>query len=443
LHGERCGGKVPLVLEGKIMKHESFGLTDPGRVRQDNQDAILRDEEFGLYIVCDGCGGQRSGNVASRMAAQVTDTAMRKHYSALSAFAADPSPTNRSRATATIMAAINAASEKIYKTAQEEPDKAGMGTTIVLLAVMGDQAIVAHAGDSRLYLFRQGALHQLTEDHSLANQYIKMGMMTANQAAKSRSASMITRSVGFQEQAQVDTLHFELVGGDSLLLCSDGLTLYLSDEELAEMLRKTKALQTPLQMIDLANTRGGQDNISAVVVQVEPAHTDHGQDVLNRLKVLQAVPLFRHLAYAELLRVLDLTQIATFATGTRIITEGQASDRIFVSLTGNVDVVKNSRVLTTLPPGSLFGEMGLVDEAPRSADVVAPQGARVMVIPHKEFITLLRRERGLAVKVLWGLSCVLNARLRATSEELASAGPSGPAQGSPLAELAEALKPFV
>ena len=308
------------------------------------------------------------------MAAQVADTAIRKHFAALAAFAADPSPTNRSRATATIMAAINAASEKIYKTAQDEPDKAGMGTTIVLLALLGDHAIVAHAGDSRLYLFRQGSLHQLTEDHSLANQYVKMGMMTPGQAAKSRSASMITRSVGFQEQAQVDTLHFELVGGDSLLLCSDGLTLHLSDEELAEMLRKTKALQTPLQMIDLANSRGGQDNISAVVVQAEPAPSDHGQDVLHRLKTLQGVPVFRHLSYAELLRVLDLTQIATFPTGARIITEGQASDRIFVSLTGSVDVVKNSRVLTTLPPGSLFGEMGLVDEAPASAHGVAPPG---------------------------------------------------------------------
>jgi PPM family protein phosphatase len=425
------------------MKHESFGLTDPGRVRPDNQDAILRDEEFGLFLVCDGCGGQRSGNIASRMAAQVTDTAIRKHTSAMSAFAADPSPTNRSRATATIMAAINAASEKIYKTAQDEPDKAGMGTTIVLLAVMGDQAIVAHAGDSRLYLFRQGTLHQLTEDHSLANQYIKMGMMTPNQAAKSRSAGMITRCVGFQEQAHVETLHFELVGGDAMLLCSDGLTLHLSDEELAEMLRKGKPLQAPLQMIDLANSRGGQDNISAVVVQVEPARSDRGQDVLNRLKVLQGVPLFRHLSYAEMLRVLDLTQIATVPADTKIVTEGQASDRIFVSLTGSVDIVKKGRVLATLPPGSLFGEMGLVDEAPRSADVIAPQGARVMVIHHKELITLLRRERGLAVKVLWGLSCVLNARLRATSEDLAAAPPSGPAHGSPLAELAEALKPFV
>jgi serine/threonine protein phosphatase PrpC len=431
--------------EDHSMKYESFGLTDPGRVRQDNQDAILRDEEFGLYIVCDGCGGQRGGGVASRMAAQVADTAIRKHYAALEAFASDPSPANRSRAMAMIMAAINAASEKIYKAAQDDPEKAGMGTTIVLLAVMGDQAVVAHAGDSRLYLLRQGVLHQLTEDHSLANQYVKMGMMTPKQAEKSRSSAMITRSVGFQEQAQVDTLHFELVGEDTMLLCSDGLTLNVTDEELAGMLQKAKGLQTPLQMIDLANSRGGQDNISAVVVQAEPARTERGQDVLHRLKTLQGVPLFRHLTYTELLRVVDLAQIASCPADSKIITEGQVSDRIFVSLAGSVDIIKHGRVLATLPPGSLFGEMGLVDEAPRSADVVAPKGARVMVIPHKELITLLRRERGLAVKVLWGLSCVLNARLRATSEDLAAAPPVGPAHdpGSPLAELTDALRPFV
>ena len=429
------------------MEHESFGLTDPGAVREANEDTILMDGELGLYIVCDGCGGERAGAEASRLATRVVQAAVRGHFDVLESYAARPTVRRRVKAVELITAAINAASKKVRETAASDPARAGMGSTIVLLAIVGDNAVCAHAGDSRLYICRQGLVHRLTEDHNMANRYVRMGLLSHRQAERSRSAAMITRVVGRHEEAHADTLHFELVSGDAFLLCSDGLSKYLSDEEIAKVFQKVPAPQVPDQMVRIAKKRGGDDNISAVVVRTAGEPGDRGRDVFGRLQALQHVPLFRHLSFEELLRVMDVAQIEHHESSARIVSQGDPSDRLFVIAAGSVDVVRGAAVLAKLPAGSLFGEMGLIDEAPRSADIIAAEPVRLMAVGRDDFFALLRRERSLAVKVLWGLSCLLNDRLRSTSAKLSGtvggAEPAAPAARSKLDELTDAIRPFV
>lgn len=427
------------------MEHEAYGLTDVGQVRERNEDSILVAPDFGLYVVCDGCGQHQAGHVASRLACEVIYKAVRDHYEYLASYAANPTRRRRQRATKLIVAAINSASKRLYAAAQEDKAKAGMGTTVVLLAVLGDQAIAAHVGDSRMYLVRRGHIHLLTEDHTLANQYLKTGMMTRKQARASRQAQIITRALGPHERVQVDALHLELVPGDTLLLCSDGLSMYVSDKEIGQVCAKVPPSRVPEKLVATANRRGGCDNISAVVVCAEAGRSARGDEVVRKMQMLQHVPLFRHLSFQELLRVIDLGRVEAHRRGSRILSEGEASDRICVSLAGAVDVVKGQRRLTRLPAGSLFGEMGLIDDAPRSADIVAAEDARVLAIRRRDFFVLLRRERGLAVKILWGLCRLLNARLRTTSEKLSLAAvvSAASAGADDLARLAKRSRPFL
>ncbi len=405
------------------MKQRSFGHSDPGRVKKDNEDSILMAVESGLYVLCDGCGGHAAGKIAGKMTCNMTYEAIKANRAALESYAEDPTPGKRQEVIDAVGSGVNAASERVWAAARSDPQKEGMATTVVVLTVMGDQAIVAHAGDSRLYLLRDGEAHQLTEDHTMATRYVKMGLLTPRQAADSPAGGRLLRAVGFHEHARLDTLHFELAPGDRLLLCSDGLSRYLPREEMAGMVEAGPLPQVPHKMVRLANKRGGADNVSLIVVEVEPdSDTPRAPGDLNdRLRVLKRVPLFRNLTYVELLRVMGAVHIESHKANARIVTEGRIGDRLFVSLSGEVAVVKKGHTLAKLPAGSLFGEMGFLDGTERSADVVATQDVRAMAIGRQELIGLLRRDRTMAVRVLWGLCRVLNRRLYATSEELTSA----------------------
>jgi len=403
------------------MPHKSYGLSHVGRLLDVNEDNILIDDDLGVYILCDGCGGHSAGEVASEIAAKTTLDGIQAKSEVLANYAASPSKTAQCKVVSVLNDAINAASREVHQIARSDKGKAGMGTTIVVLAVLGDNAIVAHAGDSRAYLIRGGKAHEITEDHNMASHYVRLGLITAEKAGTSRWASMLTRAIGYHEHVHVDTLHFALAPEDTLMLCSDGLTRYLSRNEIAEVLAAEPISNVPHELIRQANFRGGADNISAIVLQFPSGKSEHANDAIGGMLALKKVPLFKHLTFHELLRVMDLTSIVSFEKGQGIVAEGDMSDTIFVSLSGSVEVVKGGRKIAELPAGSVLGEMGLIDSLPRSASIIATTPTRLLAIYRKDFFALLRRQRTLAAKVLWGLCRVLNGRLRDTSENLREA----------------------
>jgi PPM family protein phosphatase len=252
------------------LKVVSAGLTDVGRKRNHNEDSFLIDEELQLYVVADGMGGHAGGGTASRIAVETIDKELRRARESRD----NPFISTSNLQDALIPEALRTAVEKaclaIYTAAQEDSRLSGMGTTVISLVVKDDQAFFAHVGDSRAYLIRGELIQQISEDHSLVNEQIKAGMITPEEAKHSRYKNIITRSVGFEEEVQVDVMGLISEPSDVFLLCSDGLANMLEDKEIHELVLQTERFQdVPQKLIDLANERGGDDNITVIVVQVQ------------------------------------------------------------------------------------------------------------------------------------------------------------------------------
>jgi serine/threonine protein phosphatase PrpC len=416
------------------MQVQAFGVTDVGRKRKHNEDAFLMDDDLGLYVVADGMGGHAAGEVASAKAVEVIRRVVGEHQQLVASYAADPADFDlRDKCQQLVEKAVQTACGEIHAMAQESPEKRGMGTTTVMILRAGPKAIVGHVGDSRVYLLRNGQAHQLTEDHTLVNAQLKQGLITKEEAERATFANVITRSVGYQESVQVDTLLTDLLPGDRFLLCSDGLSGYVNDDEWAKFLGAAEGEALPEKLIQLANHRGGKDNITAVILEIEgAAQAPEKAEVEARMDVLRRIPLFRHLKYKELIQLLSIVKSRRVAGGEKIVEEGAVGDELYVILRGKAEVVKGDVSVAQLGPGSHFGEMALIDNAPRSATVAAAEDTTLMVIDRQNFFALMRKDALLAVKLLWAFLQVLSERLRLTNEELSGVR----------TELAAKLTPF-
>jgi serine/threonine protein phosphatase PrpC len=261
-------GRVENVGPKVRLRRNGVGLTDIGRRRTSNEDAFLLDNEMGLYVVADGMGGHAAGEVASREAVDTVMGMVRRGFSHVDKFCADGASVDNMRAVQRLLeSAVQAATYMVFAIAENDPDQKGMGTTVSALLLMDTHAVTAQVGDSRIYLARDGGVYQLTEDHTLVAWQVKQGIISEAEAALSPHKNVITRAVGSRDYVQVDTQCFETGPGDRFLVCSDGLHGYLQDEEIGPLLGLGPELATA-RLIDLANARGGRDNITAIVVEL-------------------------------------------------------------------------------------------------------------------------------------------------------------------------------
>ena len=247
------------------LKFTACGGTHVGKVRAGNQDAFLSDEKKKLFVVADGMGGHAGGEIASSLAVSGIDLFIQEN----SGFILGGGLTHPDARISSVMAdAINHASTKIYERALEEPSLKGMGTTATVLKIIDNWAYCSHVGDSRLYLIRAGFIYQMTNDHSLVSEQVRAGIITKEEAELHHLRNVITRSVGYQEEEDVDTASFRLEDNDIMLLCSDGLHGKVNDKELS-LLATENGTQAVDKFIALANERGGDDNITVVIVKAQ------------------------------------------------------------------------------------------------------------------------------------------------------------------------------
>lgn len=247
---------------------EVAGQTDVGRKRAHNEDSFAIYAEHGLYMVADGMGGHASGEVASRMAIET----MRDFFAAT---AGDPEKTwpykmDRSKGYEEnrLITGIKLSNLRIYQNAKENPKQRGMGTTIVALFAVEDGLYIAHVGDSRVYRIRRGTMTQLTEDHSLLNDYKKMKKLSNEEIEAFPHKNVIVRALGMKETVKVDTRFETPEPDDIILLCSDGLAGPVSDEEILDIVTSSPNLPTATErLIEAANENGGPDNITAVLTR--------------------------------------------------------------------------------------------------------------------------------------------------------------------------------
>ena len=312
------------------MKLLAWAKSDTGRKRDHNEDRFLVADDVGLYAVADGMGGHQGGETASRMALEVLraqvetaavdlaaaakriDAARRQELfrstapmpalleddtdqehcgprgaAAAGAAAAEadvedssdentmssatetkPALSSPPPAVTVMRAAVRSAGHAIFDKALEEPALRGMGTTLTAMLYHGGRMHVVHAGDSRGYLFRDGRLQQLTDDHSWIAEQVKLGAMTEREARESKFRHIITRSVGFERDVDVDIKGVAVEAGDCFLLCSDGMSNYVDNPELERVLASTFYRRAPEALIEIANQRGGDDNITVVVIYI-------------------------------------------------------------------------------------------------------------------------------------------------------------------------------
>ena len=242
--------------------------TDVGMKRTHNEDAFEVIDDEHLYLVADGMGGHASGEVASKMAIET----LREFFQATSA---DPEATwpykmdkSRGYEENRLITGIKLANLRIHESAQREPKLRGMGTTIVSILVLDEGVLVAHVGDSRVYRVRDGKLEQLTDDHSLLNDYIKMKRLSEEEIANFPHKNVIVRALGMKDTVKVDTMLDHPQSGDLYVLCSDGLCGPVSDEEIRELVTSTKDLKLATsRLIERANANGGPDNVTVVLAK--------------------------------------------------------------------------------------------------------------------------------------------------------------------------------
>lgn len=252
------------------MKLEVYGKTDPGRVRKNNEDNLLVDEELGLFIVADGMGGHSAGEVASKMAVDVVRDTFRRFIvdggSAKIVGKVNPKFNER---TNQLASCVRLSNQFIYESARSKPQHQGMGTTIDCFFVHKNKVSISHIGDSRIYLVRDGKLSQVTDDHSLVADQVRQGILKQDEAEKSHLKNILTRALGVDENVEVDMTELDARDKDMLIACTDGLNKMVSDEEI---LKTVFAMKTPKMitehLIDLANAAGGVDNTTVICAQV-------------------------------------------------------------------------------------------------------------------------------------------------------------------------------
>lgn len=255
------------------------GLTDPGRMREQNEDNIAMAPAAGLVVVADGMGGHRAGEVASRLAVE----AIQRHV--VNTLAEAGTNSNGSIEVALVRDAIQRANHAIFEHARENPDYAGMGSTVVVALFYDDKLCVGHVGDSRLYRFRDTILEQVTEDHSVVQELVSRGLVTAEEARLSVGKNLVTRALGIDPEVEADISEHDVYDDDIYLLCSDGVNDVLADGDIEMMLTEHgRDLQATVQhMVNTANERGGPDNISVILVRAHRGFT-RNPEALQKLR---------------------------------------------------------------------------------------------------------------------------------------------------------------
>lgn len=252
-------------LDGKL---EIYGLTDVGRKRSHNEDTIGSDREIGVVVLADGMGGYKAGEVASAMAVSMILEDLRDSLRNTKKGQIDEE-SGFSTETLLVKKAIEKANQTIYQTAQSQPQCHGMGTTLVTAAFYDDRLTIAHVGDSRLYRLRGDEFEQVTSDHSLLQELIDKGFYTPEEAKKSLNKNLVTRAMGIELNVAADFQEDVVMPGDIYLMCSDGLSDLVDDEEMHSTLKTYgDDLETAAKrLVQLANDKGGKDNISVILAR--------------------------------------------------------------------------------------------------------------------------------------------------------------------------------
>ena len=393
--------------------------TDVGLRRKHNEDSLLASAEYGVFVVADGVGGRKAGELASAITVNTFQKASPNIKAAVESYANNPCQDTRNAVLSLLNSTANLSSKNVYEAAHAT-GRQGMTSTLVAGVVGGGAAFLVHEGDSRRYLARKNDLRQLTEDHSMINQLIRQGAITPEEAAKSRYRNVITRAVGLYPSVQADTLFVELVEGDQILLCSDGLSDLVAPEEILQHIQRANLTMSVDNLIDLALENGGSDNVTIILVKPEAVLEE--QTVAARVRAMENLFLFSDLPFHARLRVGRIVNDLHVSPGEKIVRQGESGDTMYAVIEGAFSVIVDGQEVALMKEGEHFGELSLVDNEPRSADIVAKVPSHVLCVERSALREFCMLEPALGNQIVWKLVSTLGNRLRDTTKRLTEHG---------------------
>ncbi|MBN2060203.1 MAG: Stp1/IreP family PP2C-type Ser/Thr phosphatase [Deltaproteobacteria bacterium] len=270
------------------MEVKALGISDVGLKREGNEDSFSTNDSLGLYVVCDGMGGHLAGEVASQVSVDIINKTFRKWIeedAGIDEIYGKPDPSLSIKGNY-ILGCIRLANRVVYEMATENKQYHGMGTTVVIVLVTPGMIITANVGDSRIYLIREGMLESMSRDHTIVAEQIELGMMTEEEAATSPMKHILTRNIGSAEIVEPDIFEIEPSNNDRLILCSDGLTDLVSDDEILAMTREEEDPERLCRnFIDTVLSRGAHDNTTVISIFLSGIHSKK-EGPLNKMASL-------------------------------------------------------------------------------------------------------------------------------------------------------------
>ena len=394
---------------------EVVALTHAGRVLQTNEDALLRLEEIPLLGIADGMGGPGVGDVAAQLALDVVAEQAPLLAEQVKKTGGDHSSRNRLALGKKMAAILEKASIEVH----QEAERAGaprMGTSVLLATLAGTDLHLAHVGNCRGWLYRQGEMLALTDDHSVAMFQYRRGKMRAGELAKSPLRSRLTQLIGGVAPPEPDLAEVSLATGDVLLLCSDGLHHVLSEDQIAEVLGAGPLPEAGEQLLKKALAAGGNDNISLIL-----ARFGAGQDqasLQRRAEILGKVYLFQDLAEPERRAIAPYLERHTLLPGQELFREGDPGDSFYLVLSGSVRLSRSDVEILEVQPGSHFGELSLVTDGPRTVTATALETTTVYGLGRGAFLELVRGMPELGTRLCLALLGSLGERVKVLTNRI-------------------------
>jgi serine/threonine protein phosphatase PrpC len=405
-----------------------------------NEDNCLVSEALGFFAVCDGLSVKSGGEVAAKLAGETLQAWVGENQALLDKVKAGGAKEDKKALEEALAHGFQNASRVIFQHSSTDPSLHGMCTSVDVVLILGSHALVGHVGAGRVYIVRKGEAHLLTEDHTQAAYLRRLGKLSnATPQQVAAYARRLTRAVGYQEDVKADTLLVELEPGDRFVVMTDGVWQPVGDTTIFGLAARNGAAQEILDAIHAVVTEtGARDNFTTLVLDPQAAAVPVQAGAEQKLKMLGKVPAFEYLSYQELMKVLSVGDLVKVPSGQPLCKEGDRGGEMMLLISGSADVTKNGKAIRRLGRGDVFGEMSMIDSAPRSASVVAGAPTSVLAFPRDALFALFREDPTLSVKFLWGVTMEMNKRLRAASNQLVGRPEN---EGAPAADK-KALLPF-
>jgi PPM family protein phosphatase len=414
------------------MKINASGYSHAGN-RPENQDFILLEPGLGLYMICDGMGGHSGGRIASEQSAIAVASNL-----AATELASDAEVTVHQMAKYLFDAVGNACRE-VFSIAEKDLALKGMGSTLTAVLVRGSSAVLAHVGDSRCYLLREGKQYQLSNDHTYVEELVKEGLLTREQANGHPYAHVLTRAVGATETIPVDMLKFEVVAGDILMLCSDGFYNRWQDiteqrimDMVCESVKAPNFDEAVAGLVTDTVTVDGSDNTSAIVIEIaseviaKATALARKADVYLELETIQGIQLFKDCSFSDILKIMSVTEVFDISPTHEIVKEGDTDDALYIVVRGEFKVTKKAPIgqveLATISSGGHFGDIALLVDTPRTATVTCTAPARVLRVPRKPLSRLFASHPRLGLQFYAVMTQTLARRLVDMNERFSTGG---------------------